>query len=174
MKKKTPKHLITHYVDSAGDGAQVFLDGKCIMSGQEHDFHPGCENVTEFGEFQGSGGLVDRIELTLLRLGHVVAVSRPLCHFDYNGRMVLGEHPDKIPKAVAKKLHVSFRLRAALVRLDDALGNADKIIISMEEDVVLHELGCEAVVTAWEDFATGIDWFKYAEFQRALKAHTDF
>ncbi len=54
------------------DMAEVFLDGESVMSGNDWDFHPGCQpGITDRFNFKGKGpeALADAIELTLRKSG---------------------------------------------------------------------------------------------------------
>lgn len=63
------KTLIQVQVDDAREMACVSIDGKIVMQGNFHDFHPGCHGITEYGDFKGYPYLVQAIFIKMIKDG---------------------------------------------------------------------------------------------------------
>ena len=70
------QHIITLKVDDYLEMAIVYLDNKLIMTGNFWDFHPGCNGITEWGDFRGYTGLIREISEKLGKKGDTVKLIK--------------------------------------------------------------------------------------------------
>jgi len=61
--------IILINTDTSCEMAMVSIDGKCVMSGNFWDFHPGCHGINEYGEFRGHDDLAIKILSKLTKEG---------------------------------------------------------------------------------------------------------
>lgn len=55
-------HKILIEVDKSCEMACVSLNDKCVMMGNNWDFHPGCHGISEYGDFKGYHSLAIAIQ----------------------------------------------------------------------------------------------------------------
>ena len=168
---------VTWYQCSDSEMALVQIDGETVMLGNLWDFHPGCHDITEWGDFSDPSELVGNIKAKLKSQGYRVVVKTPLCHWSEDSQdFLVGSRPaSAVPATEAtplspEKVKLTRTLKRLLKKLDKAYSDVSSARESLESNWELWGLP-EEVTDAFHRFNDSGDG--YYRFYAALKKHTD-